>query len=261
MIGYTKGGSEMIGYTKGGSEMIGYTKGGSEMIAYKLTTQKMTTHGGFKFRMNRWRVAKGKGNKLCTDGVLHQYRHPVLAVIFNLIHARFINPKLWEIEHSGEVAFDGLKAGTKKQRLVREMPLPAITTEQRVEFAIRVTMRVYKDDAFTTWATGWLDGSDRSERAEAWAAARSAGAEAWAAEAWAAAGTAAGAAAGAAGAAVEAAAWAAGAAAWAAGPAERAEAWAAARAARAAAEAAEAAAGAAGAATMFMDVLAEMGLD
>lgn len=43
--------------------------------------------------------------------------------------------------------------------------MPTPTTEQRVEFAIRCGMLVYQDKAWTKWATDWLEGKDRSDRA------------------------------------------------------------------------------------------------
>ena len=53
---------------------------------------------------------------------------------------------------------------------------PVVSTEQRVEFAIRCAMFVYEEVAWTTWANGWLNGGDRTAAAEA-----AAEAEAWAA--------------------------------------------------------------------------------
>jgi len=132
------------------------------MIGYKLTTQDMTTHGGFKWRRNQWRRAKGEGTSLCSDGVLHYHEHPALALLLNPIHANIYAPRLWECEIKEPVANDGLKSGCKSMRLTRELPLPVITTEQRVEFAIRVMMHVYRDERFLSWAEKWLSGDDRT---------------------------------------------------------------------------------------------------
>jgi len=43
--------------------------------------------------------------------------------------------------------------------------MPTPTTEQHVEFAIRCAMLVYKDEAWTKWATDWLECKGRSARA------------------------------------------------------------------------------------------------
>lgn len=55
----------------------------------------------------------------------------------------------------------------------RELPLPEVTVEQRVECAIRCAQGCPGlPEAWITWAGGWLDGSDRSGEAagEAWVA-------------------------------------------------------------------------------------------
>ena len=66
---------------------------------------------------------------------------------------------------------------------VREIPMPVLTTEQRVEIAIQCALydckkRYFTSDNFIRWAERWLDGTDRSAAAAAWAAARETGWEA-----------------------------------------------------------------------------------
>jgi hypothetical protein len=46
--------------------------------------------------------------------------------------------------------------------VIREITLPEITTEQRVEIAIRVALTCYDDPTFVGWAEKWLSGEDRS---------------------------------------------------------------------------------------------------
>ena len=207
------------------------------MKVYKLTSASGMTHQDYKWSLPKdgkpgeWHRANGEGTELCSDGYLHWYHHPMLAPLLDPIHA-CIGPtaRLWEAETRGEILDDnGLKGGSKGLRLIREIELPAFSTEQQMAFGIYCALEVCNNAAFAKWANAWLDGSDRSAAA-AWAAANAAWAArdaeaaaraaAWAGAAWAAAGTAA---------------WAAEAAAWAAA---RAAAEAAARAARAAAWAA-----------------------
>ena len=74
---------------------------------------------------------------------------------------------------------------------VREIPMPVLTTEQRVEIAIQCALydckkRYFTSDNFIQWAERWLDGTDRSAAA-AWGAAREASWEASWDAAWAAA--------------------------------------------------------------------------
>ena len=193
---------------------------------YKLTDRDGQTWGGTQWGPGVSHSGTGEG-ELCGPGWIHAYEHPLIAVLLNPIHANFQNPRLWEAE--GEIAIrDGqLKCGCKTLTTVREIPLPAITMEMRVRFAILCAKEVCAYPAWNAWADRWLSGGDRSEAAAGAAAeaAWAAEAAAWVAEAavWAA------------WAAAEAAAWAAEAAAWAARVA-----WAAARAAEAAARAAAA---------------------
>jgi hypothetical protein len=107
----------------------------------------------------------------------------------NPIHARFRTPRLWEAE--GEVGLrDGqIKCGCKTLTTIREIPLPSITTEMRVRFAILCAKEVCACLSWNAWADRWLSGEDRSEAAAgaaaeaAWAATWAAEATAWAAEA------------------------------------------------------------------------------
>jgi hypothetical protein len=59
------------------------------------------------------------------------------------------------------------------QTMILEVPLPAVTDEQRVKFAILCALKVCKEPSFVNWANGWLDGSDskrRTAREWMWAA-------------------------------------------------------------------------------------------
>jgi pyruvate/2-oxoglutarate dehydrogenase complex dihydrolipoamide acyltransferase (E2) component len=109
-------------------------------------------------------------------------------------------------------------------RLIKEIPLPEISLNAKIRFAILCTKEVCKDPEWNTWADGWLSGKDRSAGA-AWTTAEAA--------------------------------WAAAEAAWAAAEATARAAWAAAEAAGAAAGAAEAAARAARAAGINLIALAK----
>ena len=160
------------------------------MTVYKLTRQNMQTQNDMQWVLGVPNTATGEGNGLCTDGVLHYYYSAAEAVLFNLIHGNYSNPRLFEAETPEEVATDGLKGGCKTLTLIKEILLPEISTEKRVEFAIRCALQVYKDESFVQWANQWLEGTDRSreaaraaEAAEAAWAAEAARAAAWAAEA------------------------------------------------------------------------------
>ncbi|MDD4352556.1 MAG: hypothetical protein PHU71_06315 [Candidatus Gracilibacteria bacterium] len=122
----------------------------------------MQTHGGCQWTLGEWKETSGNG-ELCSDGWLHCYSSPLLAVMLNPIHANISNPRLFEIETDGRMLDDnGLKQGFTRMRLVREIPLPEITTTQRIAFGILCAKRVCRDADWNTWADGWLSGTDRS---------------------------------------------------------------------------------------------------
>ena len=154
-------------------------------ILYKFTDQNMQTHGGCQWVLGEKKTTSGEG-ELCGPGWLHCYADPLLAVLLNPIHADYENPRLFRARVGRKSKHDhGLKSGYTKMTLIEEIPVPAISTEQRVRFAILCAMKVYRNPGFVQWGENWLSGKDRSaEAAEAawaaWAAARAAGA-AWAA--------------------------------------------------------------------------------
>ena len=149
------------------------------MKLYKLTDESGQTYGGTQWGPGVTHSGTGEG-ELCGPGLIHLYTDPLLAALLNPIHANFAHPRLWEAE--GDVARTdrGLKVGCVSAATVREVPLPEVTTEQRVGFAILVTRAVCEEPSYVRWATAWLDNSDRTEEAAwaAWAAAEAARAEA-----------------------------------------------------------------------------------
>ena len=133
---------------------------------YKLTDEKGQTRGGTQWGPGVSHSGTGCGG-LCSPGWIHAYEHPLLAVLLNPIHGDFKTPRLWEAE--GEIALrDGqLKCGCVTLTTIRELPLPHVTTEMRVRFAILCAQRVCRDAAWNGWANGWLLNSAGSRSAEA----------------------------------------------------------------------------------------------
>jgi hypothetical protein len=131
-------------------------------MLYKLTDKDGKTRAG-KHNECQWgegitHKAKGRGKKLCTDGVIHAYTHPLLAVFMDPIHDGYGDTaRLWEAE--GEVvADDGTKVGCKALTTICEIPLPAVTTQQRARFGTLAAKTVCTDPAWNAWADAWLDG-------------------------------------------------------------------------------------------------------
>ena len=131
---------------------------------YKLTDSCGKMRNGTQWGPGISHSGTGEGG-LCGPGWIHAYEHPLIAVLLNPIHADFKNPRLWEAE--GEVGLrDGqLKCGCKTLTTVREIPLPAITTEMRVRFAILCAKEVCADLSWNAWADKWLSGGDRTQAA------------------------------------------------------------------------------------------------
>ena len=153
---------------------------------YKLTDQDLKTYGGFQWEVGKKYTTSGQGS-LCGPGWLHAYEHPLLAVFHNPGGANIVNPRLFEAS-GGNILRDGqMKCGVTELTLIREIPLPAVSVEHVVRYAIGCALAVYRDARFVAWATAWLDGSNREASARAspvWEAraaqaAREAAREAW----------------------------------------------------------------------------------
>lgn len=129
---------------------------------YKLTDGDGQTHNGTQWGHGVSHSGTGNG-ELCGPGWIHAYEHPLIAVLLNPMHANFQHPRLWEAE--GEVGLrDGqLKCGCKTLTTLREIPIPAVTTEMRVRFAIMCAKDVCADLAWNAWADRWLSGEDRTQ--------------------------------------------------------------------------------------------------
>jgi len=114
------------------------------MKYYKLTDQNMQTHHGFQWEVGVWVEATGDPEQgLCSDGYLHCYDSLLLAVLHNPIHASIKDPLAWEVEVGGKsLENHGLKYGFRKMRLMEELPVPVITLEHRVRYAILCALYV-----------------------------------------------------------------------------------------------------------------------
>src|SRR4051812_25100255 len=106
------------------------------MKAYKLTDQNNKSYNNTIWGQGITHRASGEGD-LCSNGWLHFYEDPRLAVIFNSIHAGFIDDKmkLWEAKAEGEIINDGTKCGCTKLTTIKEIPIPEVTADQSMEFA------------------------------------------------------------------------------------------------------------------------------
>lgn len=144
-----------------------------KMKLYKLTDRDGYTRRGASNR-TLWAVgtthtATGTSGGLCSAEYIHAYEHALLGLFLNPIHADLKDLRLWEGEGEVEARDGQMKVGVKTLAITAELPVPAISTEQRVRFGIYCAW-LGGSAEWRTWARGWLSGTDRSKAAAAEAA-------------------------------------------------------------------------------------------
>ena len=134
------------------------------MTLYKLTDGDGYTRRGLPGETlwvpGEWHEAPG--GELGSANVLYAYEDPRIAAVMNPIHAAISDPQLWEAEGDVCVHEGQLKCGCTRLRVTRKIELPVLTTEQRVEIAIRCALVVCTRRAWRAWANKWLSGEDRT---------------------------------------------------------------------------------------------------
>jgi hypothetical protein len=135
---------------------------------YKLTDQNNKTHNETLWGPGVKRKATGKGYELCSDGLIHAYEDPLLAVFISPLHVNCTYSKLWKAKTTcKKIVRDGTKVGVKSLTTLHEIPLPIVTTTQRVAFGILCAKKICSDPTWNEWANKWLSGEDRSAAARA----------------------------------------------------------------------------------------------
>ena len=137
-------------------------KSGTAREACKLTDKNDQTYNDTQWGEGVTHTASGKG-ELCTAGWIHYYDSPLLAVLLNPIQGNFKHPHLWSAQVNKEIkSGDNLKFGTTSLTTIKRIPLPKLTTTQRIIFGIYCAMEVYHNEEFQCWGKHWIGGSDRS---------------------------------------------------------------------------------------------------
>ena len=140
------------------------------MKCFKLISHTGCTFGYTKWGENVTHTASGTDPNLCSDGFIHFYMDPRIAVVMNPTHAGFVNPILWEAEYSGKVVHEPLKSGSKTLTTIRQIPLPEISPTQKIAFGIYCAKEVCFDEKWNLWADRWLSGEDRTQKSASAAA-------------------------------------------------------------------------------------------
>ena len=132
-------------------------------FAYKLLSQDMKSYDNTEWKLNEIKEKSDKSKiKMCSSDVFHCYAHPILAILFNPIHADIENPRLFKIKIDGICNEDATKQASHSQMLYRELPIPEITLNQKIAFGIYCALTTCKEEGFIAWAYNWMSGIDRS---------------------------------------------------------------------------------------------------
>jgi len=140
-------------------------------ILYKLTDQEGFTRKG-QSNQTEWKVgsiikATGKrGQGLCSDEYLHAYEHPLIAQVMNRHHANINNPRMFMVKGEVDKRDGQLKCGCLELEVIEEVkPIPQLTLNQKIYFAILCVKTVYSNPAWNLWADNWLSKKDRTKEA------------------------------------------------------------------------------------------------
>ncbi len=140
----------------------------TSVFRYKLTTADGKTYNDTQWGPGVTHSAPGKGS-LCSNGWIHVYNHPLVALIFNPVHGDFRdNAILWKCRCWGSTLGDkGTKEGWQHVKTIKPIEKPKLTEDRVRAFAILSSMNLVKKypptKEWLDWAKGWLNG----ERVEA----------------------------------------------------------------------------------------------
>lgn len=134
------------------------------MTYIKLTDAEGRTKNDMEWSVGKTNRATGKGKTLCSNGYLHVYDTPEQAAFMQPIHVPSYT-KAFEVHSRYKGITNGTKRGIKSCTVMRDITLPKLTKKQRVEIAIRVSLQIYHEATYESWAKGWLSGQDRTARA------------------------------------------------------------------------------------------------
>jgi hypothetical protein len=117
----------------------------------------MQTCNNFQWELNVWKKATGEGQELCSDGFLHCYPSPEIAVLMNPNQADFSYPRIFECECKGEsLNNNDLELGFKEMKLTKEIKLPEISIKQKIKIALFCALEVHNEINFLKWVNRWF---------------------------------------------------------------------------------------------------------
>jgi hypothetical protein len=136
---------------------------------YKLTDEfgntRDQTHWAEGTKHEIAKELRDSTQPLCTRHYYHAYENPLVAVFMNPVHADFRNSILWRATGWVSKRDGQLKCGCFTLRTLQQIPLPVLTTNQRVRVSIQCTLKRSQTESFKLWAKNWLSGIDRAANA------------------------------------------------------------------------------------------------
>jgi hypothetical protein len=119
----------------------------------------------FEWKLKKWKEIEGDKEffGVFSEGWLHCYSDPLIAILLNPINENIQNPRLFEVEVDGKEAHCNMKYAYKKMRLMKEVNVPKITLEQKVKFAVLCALEICGDNKFTSWAKDWYGDKKRKD--------------------------------------------------------------------------------------------------
>ncbi len=123
------------------------------MKLYKLTDANDQTKGG----KTQW--GPDVEHLVSGGGWICAYADPLLAIFLD---NRFEPPHLWEAEGEVGKRDSGLEIGCTWLKTIRQMPVPEVTTEEHIRFALLCARAVCRYEGIQMWADAWLTGEDRA---------------------------------------------------------------------------------------------------
>ena len=118
---------------------------------YLITDEHDRTNDGRYWLPGATHHVSGKGG-LFGSGWFQCYMNPLFAAFLSPISDCPENPHLWLVQGKVEITQKGLIVGCRKLTAMRQVPLPILSNDQRIELAIAASKNAYPEEFFVSWA-------------------------------------------------------------------------------------------------------------
>lgn len=128
------------------------------MAKYILTNSENRTRQGSCLFPGGSSFSSQASSDVVTENASEMGASPLVAIMLNPWHAQLEGPKMLEMQFTTEE--DNARDPIFRITL-REVGMPATTTDQKIIFALMVIVEVYQNELFNQWAQKWISGTDR----------------------------------------------------------------------------------------------------